>query len=300
MLLLLLLLLLLPPPPLPPLPPLVLAPCNTCACTWPSMPLQERNTTLPRAPCPLPPPTPPTLHARAGDWRVGAKAAYELFPAGLKHRLQRERKKRWAERQRGAVAEAVAAAAAFSKAHPSPVRDEELRRLGEELEARVKLLAELDEKYEDQGVHLNGLVLLQLAGADGGRQGAGGGAGAQQHRCSRALLPSLRARTAWAAAGVGTAAPVWHPLPFCTPLPTLPACAPTHRTRCRRLPSACRPHAGLRGVARRRPLAGSAGHLGWVCSGGNGAQRVACRVQAGGWVCRWQGQGDGQRRWHGM
>ncbi len=31
----------------------------------------------------------PTARApRAGEWRVGAKAAYELFPGGLKSRLQ--------------------------------------------------------------------------------------------------------------------------------------------------------------------------------------------------------------------
>ena len=120
----------------------------------------------------------------AGEWLVGAKAAYELFPAGLKSRLQvgcgyclsavlqavgsarhvsltcptaalpqRERKKRWAEKQRAAVADAVAAAAKFWKEHPGGVSglSDELKKEREELEARVKLLAELDEKYEDLG-----------------------------------------------------------------------------------------------------------------------------------------------------
>lgn len=67
--------------------------------------------------------------------------------------LQKERRKRWAEKQRGAVAEAVAASAAFARAHPpgGAALTEEQRKEREELEARVKLLAELDEKYEDLG-----------------------------------------------------------------------------------------------------------------------------------------------------
>lgn len=66
---------------------------------------------------------------------------------------QRERKKRWAEKQRAAVADAVAAAAKFWKEHPGGVSglSDELKKEREELEARVKLLAELDEKYEDLG-----------------------------------------------------------------------------------------------------------------------------------------------------
>lgn len=66
---------------------------------------------------------------------------------------QRERKKRWTEKQRGAVADAVAAAAAFAKKHPvgGPALGEDARRQREEVEGRVKLLAELDEKYEDTG-----------------------------------------------------------------------------------------------------------------------------------------------------
>lgn len=93
-----------------------------------------------------------------GEWRVGAKSAYELFPAGLKNRLQRDRKRRWAERQRASVAEAVAAVAAFSRAHPGNGVGEELKKEKEELEARVKLLAELDEKYEDLGPMIDCVV----------------------------------------------------------------------------------------------------------------------------------------------
>ena len=128
---------------------------------------------------------------------MGYRAAYELFSHGLKHRLQRERKKRWQEQQRRAVTEAVAAAAAAAstkgapdkapdkapapaaaaaggdapvaaepaapaegaaeaagaapEAAPAAGSKEELRKWKEELEARVKLLAELEEKHEDLG-----------------------------------------------------------------------------------------------------------------------------------------------------
>lgn len=47
----------------------------------------------------------------SGDWHVGIKAAYELFPNLLKQRIKEERRKKWAEKQRGAVTEAVAALA---------------------------------------------------------------------------------------------------------------------------------------------------------------------------------------------
>lgn len=47
----------------------------------------------------------------------------------------------------------MAAAAAFARAHPpgGAALTEEQKKEREELEARVKLLAELDEKYEDLG-----------------------------------------------------------------------------------------------------------------------------------------------------
>ncbi|PRW39066.1 Tripeptidyl-peptidase 2 isoform A [Chlorella sorokiniana] len=95
----------------------------------------------------------------SGEWRVGAKAAYELFPAGLKSRLQKERKKRWAEKQRTAVAQAVAAQARFAQEHPpGAALSEQDKKEKEELDARVKLLSELDEKYEDLGPMLDCVV----------------------------------------------------------------------------------------------------------------------------------------------
>lgn len=39
---------------------------------------------------------------------MGVKALYELYPGGLKLRAKEERRRKWAEKQRGAVARAVA------------------------------------------------------------------------------------------------------------------------------------------------------------------------------------------------
>ena len=49
----------------------------------------------------------------AGEWHVGAKRAFELFPKGLQSRSKMERKKRWDELQRVSVTAAAAQASAF-------------------------------------------------------------------------------------------------------------------------------------------------------------------------------------------
>jgi len=49
---------------------------------------------------------PGLLLCAAGDWRVGYKRAYDLFPGGLQKRITGERKKRRDERQRVAVSKA--------------------------------------------------------------------------------------------------------------------------------------------------------------------------------------------------
>jgi hypothetical protein len=54
----------------------------------------------------------------SGDWHVGARRLYELFPDGLVARMRAERARAAAAQQRPAVAAANAALAAFNKAHP--------------------------------------------------------------------------------------------------------------------------------------------------------------------------------------
>lgn len=44
----------------------------------------------------------------SGDWRVGSKHAYTLFSRGLVDRIKEERRRQWDERQRVAIATAVA------------------------------------------------------------------------------------------------------------------------------------------------------------------------------------------------
>lgn len=49
----------------------------------------------------------------AGDWRVGVKRAFELFPGGLKARSKQERRKRWSKYQREAVTASLQQASAL-------------------------------------------------------------------------------------------------------------------------------------------------------------------------------------------
>ena len=60
------------------------------------------------------------MHSCAtGDWHVGAKRVFELFPGSLKARSRAERKKRFSKLQRQAVT--AAAAHAASAAQDAPV-----------------------------------------------------------------------------------------------------------------------------------------------------------------------------------
>lgn len=83
----------------------------------------------------------------------------QFFPGGLKTRTKEERKRRWEEKQRAAVTAAAADVATFVKVNgAAPPADDALRRQREDLEERMKLLAELGDKYEDQGPRVDCLV----------------------------------------------------------------------------------------------------------------------------------------------
>ena len=60
------------------------------------------------------------LWSVAGKWHVGSKAAFDLFPGPLKHRIRAERKKRFDEQQRAALTAATAAAAQAPSVSPPP------------------------------------------------------------------------------------------------------------------------------------------------------------------------------------
>ncbi|MEE2941959.1 MAG: S8 family serine peptidase [Verrucomicrobiota bacterium] len=85
----------------------------------------------------------------SGKWRLGIKAAYELFPASLVSRLKSERKKDWDKHQRERAASLQAALAEFEKKHPSPKGDTKKERA--ELQAQIDLLASLNANYDDPG-----------------------------------------------------------------------------------------------------------------------------------------------------
>ena len=84
-----------------------------------------------------------------GKWRVGIKAAYELFPGSLVSRLKRERKKEWDKQQRERMAGLQAMLADFDEANSTPKGDKKKER--GELQARIDLLEALQKDYDDPG-----------------------------------------------------------------------------------------------------------------------------------------------------
>ena len=84
-----------------------------------------------------------------GKWRVGIKAAYELFPGSLVSRLKRERKKEWDKQQRERMAGLQAKLADFDEANSTPKGDKKKER--GELQARIDLLEALQKDYDDPG-----------------------------------------------------------------------------------------------------------------------------------------------------
>ena len=84
----------------------------------------------------------------SGKWRLGIKAAYELFPGDLVSRLKSERKKEWDKRQRDRAA-LQAKLAEFDEKHPSPKGKTKKERA--ELQAEIDLLASLNGSYSDPG-----------------------------------------------------------------------------------------------------------------------------------------------------
>ncbi len=84
-----------------------------------------------------------------GKWHVGMKRAFELYPGELVQRLVEKRRRAWDERQRAAVTAVERQRAALDASdRPS---DPEAKKQREELDARLKALGELQEKYEDPG-----------------------------------------------------------------------------------------------------------------------------------------------------
>ncbi|CAN5159311.1 hypothetical protein BH23VER1_BH23VER1_03290 [soil metagenome] len=84
-----------------------------------------------------------------GDFYLGLKAAYDLYPADLVGRMKDERKREWEAGQRAAENDLRDAIRAWKDAHEKPTPDEN-RELAD-LEARLEALEKIGESYEDPG-----------------------------------------------------------------------------------------------------------------------------------------------------
>eukprot|EP00698_Gefionella_okellyi_P021016 TRINITY_DN6698_c0_g1_i1.p1 TRINITY_DN6698_c0_g1~~TRINITY_DN6698_c0_g1_i1.p1 ORF type:complete len:1274 (-),score=325.43 TRINITY_DN6698_c0_g1_i1:47-3868(-) len=87
----------------------------------------------------------------SGDYRVGLKRAYELWPAGLVQRVKSERKKKWDVQHRLLVVAAQQELAEFDRQNPAPISQPPLVKRRAELDARIEALNTLQSSYEDPG-----------------------------------------------------------------------------------------------------------------------------------------------------
>ena len=83
------------------------------------------------------------------EWRLGIKAAYELFPSSLVSRLKSERKKEWDKKQHERSASLQAKLAEFDEANPSPKGDKKKARA--EIQAKIDLISSLNNNFNDPG-----------------------------------------------------------------------------------------------------------------------------------------------------
>jgi tripeptidyl-peptidase-2 len=90
-----------------------------------------------------------TLHCPSGEFHVGLKPAFELWPAPLVTRMKEKRKEHFDETEQPLLANARHALDEFDAVHPSPSDVEKLQR--EELAARVDVLRKLEETSKDPG-----------------------------------------------------------------------------------------------------------------------------------------------------
>ncbi|KAJ8670647.1 hypothetical protein QAD02_001906 [Eretmocerus hayati] len=87
----------------------------------------------------------------SGEFHLGVKSAYSLYPAKLRERIEQSRKKRlWDEGHKTALVDATRALQDFETKHQQVVTPQE-KLEKEELETRVEYLTNLEKKYEDVG-----------------------------------------------------------------------------------------------------------------------------------------------------
>jgi tripeptidyl-peptidase-2 len=90
-----------------------------------------------------------TWNNPSGQWRIGLKSAWELYPGPLVARMKTERRRVFDEQHRGLVAHAASALEAHRSSHDSLTDEQQRER--DELEARVDRLEALAQGYDDPG-----------------------------------------------------------------------------------------------------------------------------------------------------
>ncbi len=84
-----------------------------------------------------------------GDYRLGLKRAYELFPSDLVERLQEERRREWDRRQARRLAELKSLIHIYYDDQPKLSAKQVQGR--EEMQARIDVLEQAQENYDDPG-----------------------------------------------------------------------------------------------------------------------------------------------------
>ncbi len=92
-----------------------------------------------------------------GEYRLGMKAGYEIFPGGLVGRLRREHRRDLADEQANALAEARALLVEFDAAHDGKL-DDDVQMERDDLQARFDQLEAMWGSYDDPGPLFDCLV----------------------------------------------------------------------------------------------------------------------------------------------
>ncbi|KAJ9587783.1 hypothetical protein L9F63_018809, partial [Diploptera punctata] len=87
----------------------------------------------------------------SGDYHIGIKNGFELYPAKLKERIEKERREKlWDPGHKATLAAATRKLQEFENKNPQPVSpSDKLQK--EELEAQIEILTSLDKNYSDVG-----------------------------------------------------------------------------------------------------------------------------------------------------
>ena len=85
-----------------------------------------------------------------GQFHVGVKNAFELYPSSVRERIEKERKEKlWEPGHKKAVADATRKLQEFEAKNPQPTGLEKLTK--EDMETQIELLTSMEKKYFDPG-----------------------------------------------------------------------------------------------------------------------------------------------------